>query len=141
MSMLVVSARHLSAQFLLFLREPFAKLSSLLNRNCAQGAVYDLRNASDEPKTASGRVRSAGFVSTGDELAQWSPGLRSATLHRKFIVERELHVAQAGGIDDNSPEVSRFELAPGSHDNVDVRMLGIAMYRRYPGRSAASVSA
>jgi hypothetical protein len=113
-----------------------------VNGDCAQGVVYDLRNASDEREaaTASGRVRSTGFVTVGDELAQRSPGLCSATLQRQFIVDRELHAAQAGGVDDNRLEMSGLKLAPSSHDDMDMWVPGVAVNRGYPWWRATCIA-
>ncbi len=135
-------ALHLSLQSLLLLREPSPQLPPLMSGDGTQGAVEDLSEAANKPKTvcvpACGRLTDV--VGVGDEQPHRRSRRQSASLPRQLFAHCELHVPKACWVDNDSPELPRLDLSPCGHDDVHVRMLCVAVNRGNPGWRAAGIA-
>jgi hypothetical protein len=65
---------------------------------------------------------------------------RGAALTNDLLVKGKLHSRQSLATDHNGPEVAGPDLASGCHDDMNVRVLGVAMDSRDPGRRSSGVS-
>jgi hypothetical protein len=113
-----------------------------MSGDCTQGAVEDLCEATNKPKTvcvpASRRLTNV--VRVGDEQPHGRSRRHSVSLPRQLAAHRQLHVRKARRVDDDCPELATLDFSLCGHDDVHVRVLCVAVNCGNPGRRAAGIT-
>jgi len=122
---------------------PPTELASLVNSERPKAALHHLGQAASqaEPPARNAEVRAFSTRPIRQrKLQQRDPRWRAATLADELLGQGVLHSGKAFAIDDHRLEPAGFDLAPRSHDDVDVRMLGVPVDCCDPGRRSAGLA-